>query len=292
MLKNIIISMRPAQWTKNLLVFAGPFFGRGLSGLPAFVFISEVFAVFCLVSSGSYIINDVIDREKDKFHPDKKKRPIASGKLSVRSAFFASLVLILTGIIWAGCLSMDFFLLIMFFILLHILYDIFLKHIPIIDVMVIACAFILRLFGGVIARPIGISLSSWILLCTFLLALFLALCKRRAEVAVLSDDSGRHRKSIADYNIDFLNQLITITGSCAILSYSIYALSPDTIAKRGTDKLVYTIPFVVYGIFRYLYLVHIKSGGSNPENLLLKDMPLLIDIILYGLIVYLVIYTH
>ncbi|MDP3788884.1 MAG: UbiA family prenyltransferase, partial [Candidatus Omnitrophota bacterium] len=223
-------------------------------------------------------------------HPEKSRRPIAAGRLKSRPAIIASALLMLAGLSMAWSIYFKLFLLVAGFILLHILYDVSLKHIVVVDVFVIAFSFIIRLFSGVVMSPIENKLSSWILFCTFLLALFLALCKRRAEMAMLQDVSKHHRRSLADYSVQFLDQMIAIIGGCAILSYSIYALSADTIAKRGTDKLVYTIPFVVYGIFRYLYLVNIRRGGTNPEKLLLRDIPLLTDIILYCIIVYLVLY--
>ncbi len=291
-IKNVVISMRPEQWTKNVIVFAGLFFGMKLNGVANIITITEIFFIFCIVSSGSYMINDVIDRKEDCYHPDKSKRPIASGSLSSRLALIVAFALIAIGIIGAMFISSRLLVLLVLFLTLHFSYDIFLKHISIVDVMVIALAFIIRLLSGVVMAPIDNSVSLWILLCTFLLALFLALCKRRAEVALLLEASSRHRKSLRGYSAQFLDQLITIAGGATILSYSLYALSPETILKHGTDKLIFTIPFVIYGIFRYLYLVSIKKGGSNPEKLLIKDTPLLVSILLYCVTAYLVLYNR
>ena len=289
-LKNILTSMRPEQWTKNLIVFAGLFFGKGFTDISVLSRSIQAFLIFCLVSSGSYIINDIIDRRKDRFHPEKAKRPIARGSVSMPLAFAVAAVLISVGMLWALLLSDRLLVVVGLFLALHIAYDLLLKHISIIDVFTIAFAFILRLVGGVVMTPVFYSLSSWILLCTFLLALFLALCKRRSEVALLLDDSKHHRKSLAEYDIVFLNQMITIVSACVIICYSLYALSHGTPMKIGIDRFIYTIPFVVYGIFRYLYLVNMREGGSNPEKLLLKDIPLLTDILLYCLTVYVILY--
>ncbi|MCX5677932.1 MAG: decaprenyl-phosphate phosphoribosyltransferase [Candidatus Omnitrophica bacterium] len=289
-LKKIIISMRPEQWTKNIIVFAGLFFAKKLSD-PATLFSTiEIFCIFCIVSSASYILNDIIDRKEDMHHPDKCKRPIAKGELNIGPAAGVSFALVSTGLFWAWMLSGKLFAIVVIFLVLHIAYDLALKHISIIDVFAISLAFILRLLAGVSVSGITSLISSWILLCTFLLALFLALCKRRAEMALLLERSKQHRKSLEGYSLEFLDQLITIVAGCSILSYALYALSAETVAKHGTDKLKYTIPFVAYGIFRYLYLVNMRRGGSNPEKILLKDIPFLVNILCYCAIVYLLVY--
>lgn len=291
-IKNIFISMRPEQWTKNIIVFAGLFFAKKLADPYTILSSFQIFCIFCITSSASYIFNDIIDRKEDAHHPDKRKRPVARGGLGVPTAMAASVVLACGGISWAWMLSYRLFALVITFLALHVVYDLVLKHVSIVDVFAIALAFILRLLAGVSMSGIESMVSSWILLCTFLLALFLALCKRRAEMALLLEKSKHHRKSLEGYSLEFLDQLITIAAGCAILSYALYALSSETIAKHGTDKLCYTVPFVVYGIFRYLYLVNMKMGGANPEKLLLKDMPLFTDIVLYCLSVYFIVYCH
>lgn len=291
-LKNILVSMRPEQWTKNLIIFAGLFFAKRMNDLMTLFLSVQIFLIFCLLSSASYIFNDIIDRKEDAHHPDKRRRPIPRGDLRPGIALLASLVLVVVGVTWAALLSSGLLTIVIAFLALHIIYDLYLKHISIIDVFAIALAFILRLLAGVSVSGIESLVSSWILLCTFLVALFLALCKRRAEMALLQDMSKHHRKSLEGYSVQFLDQLITIVAGCSILSYSLYTLSADTIAKHGSDKLLYTIPFVVYGIFRYLYLVNIKMGGANPEKLLLKDLPLMADILLYCVAVYLVVYRR
>lgn len=288
--RSIVLSMRPEQWTKNVIVFAGLFFARKFTD-PATVFSTcEIFAIFCVISSASYIVNDVIDRREDAHHPDKCRRPVAQGALGIPAALATSALLAAAGLVWAAALSWKLFILTASFLLLHAVYDVFLKHVTIIDVFAIALAFIIRLLAGVSLNEVGPLISSWILLCTFLLALFLALCKRRAEISLLQDKSKHHRKSLEGYSISFLDQLITIVAGCSILSYALYALSAETVAKHGTDKLKYTIPFVVYGIFRYLYLVHMKKGGSNPERILIRDVPFLLNMLAYFGTLYLLIY--
>jgi 4-hydroxybenzoate polyprenyltransferase len=282
--------MRPEQWTKNLIVFAGLFFGRKFSH-PEFILVSlKIFAIFCTLSSASYLLNDILDRKEDRYHPDKSKRPIATGSLSINYAIITAGLLTLVGLLSAYKMSHELFLIAIVFLFLHVIYDLFLKHIAIIDVFAIAFAFILRLIAGVSVDGMTNLISSWILLCTFLLALFLAFCKRRAEIVLLLDNSRHHRRSLGGYSKEFLDQMITVVAGCAILSYSLYALSNETIVKHGTDKLKYTIPFVVYGMFRYLYLVNMKKGGANPEKILLKDVPFLLCVISYCLFVYLIIY--
>lgn len=291
-LRNIVISMRIEQWSKNLIVFAGLFFGKSLNSLSVLVSTTQIFFIFCFVSSGSYIINDIIDKKEDGYHPEKSKRPIAAGKLSVRDGMIASIALIFAGLLWSWTLSPALFSLVAFFLALHLLYDIFLKHVAIIDIFTIALAFIIRLWGGVVVNPGANVPSSWILLCTFLLALFLALCKRHAEITILTENSRHHRKSLAEYDLPFLRQLIGVVSSCTILSYALYALSQETIAKHQTAALIYTVPFVMYGIFRYLYLVNMKEGGSNPEKILIRDVPFLVNFILYCAAVFIIIYKR
>ncbi|MFH1190119.1 MAG: decaprenyl-phosphate phosphoribosyltransferase [Candidatus Omnitrophota bacterium] len=289
-LRNILASMRPEQWTKNLVIFAGLFFAKRMDDPVTVLSLAQIFLIFCLLSSASYIFNDIIDRKEDAHHPDKRRRPIPRGDLRPGIALSASFALACAGVVWAAFLSSGLLAIVIVFLALHIVYDLYLKHISIIDVFAIALAFILRLLAGVSMSGIESLISSWILLCTFLLALFLALCKRRSEMALLQDMSKHHRKSLEGYSVEFLDQLITIVAGCSILSYSLYALSAETIAKHGTDKLIFTIPFVAYGIFRYLYLVNLKKGGSNPERILLKDIPFLINIVGYVVAVYLIVY--
>lgn len=282
--------MRPEQWTKNIIIFAGLFFGRRLSDVPTLVSAIEVFFIFCIASTASYILNDIVDRNEDSRHPDKSRRPIARGTLTIKTALSLSALFMVASLIWAYSISPRLLAVLTAFLVLHLAYDLLLKHIPIIDVFAIALSFIIRLLAGVSFADIGFGISSWILLCTFLLALFLALNKRRAEMVLLLDKSKDHRRSLEGYTVDFLDQLITVAAACSILSYSIYALSAESVAKHGTDKLIYTIPFVVFGIFRYLSLVHLKKGGSNPEKILLKDVPFLANILCYVTVVYFLIY--
>jgi len=289
-LKNIFISMRLEQWTKNIIIFAGLFFGKKLIDVQTIGVTTQVFAIFCIISSASYILNDVVDRKEDSHHPDKRNRPVARGDLGVGVAMAASCVLAAAGLIWAFALSPLLFWVVAVFLALHIAYDFFLKHAHIIDVFVIALSFIIRLYAGVILSPIRNEMSSWILLCTLLLSLFLALCKRRAEIALLMERSTDHRRSLGGYSIEFLNQLITIVGGCAIISYALYTLSPETIQRHHSDMLKYTIPFVMYGIFRYLYLVHMRKGGANPEKVILTDIPFIANMIAYCISVFFIVY--
>jgi len=271
---ELLKSMRPKQWTKNLLLFAGLIFDKKFTNpnltLRAFL----GFILFCLISGAIYIINDIKDIEEDKFHPIKKKRPIASGKISIPTALTFSITIIILSLISAYLLNVGFGNSALVYVILILLYSGFLKHIVILDIMIVSIGFVIRAIAG--AQVIGIIFSPWLLICTMFLALFLALCKRRYELVVLSDNANIHRKVLEEYSPLFLDQMISIVTASTVISYALY-----TITRWEEKRLIYTIPFVLYGIFRYLYLVYKKGEGGSPEILLLKDKSLLLDILLW-----------
>jgi len=285
--KYIFLSLRPKQWPKNLLIFAALVFSKNLRN--GFYDTETIlgFIIFCIISGSIYIINDLVDKNKDKLNPKKAKRPIASGKLPVRYAIPAFLFFSISGIVAAFKLGSNFGLVVIIYFAIQILYTFVLKNIVILDIFVIAIGFVLRVVAG--AAIIAVSISNWLLVCTLFLSLFLALGKRRFELIKLDKATG-HRTALKEYNVQLLDQMITVVTSASIVAYSIYTLSPETIDKFKTKNLMYTIPFVLYGIFRYLYLIYQKEIGGAPEEILISDIPLIINILLYGFTVWLIIY--
>ncbi|QRN85902.1 decaprenyl-phosphate phosphoribosyltransferase [Clostridia bacterium] len=272
---GLIESLRPKQWTKNLLIFAGLIFSSTLF-VPENLFKAVYgFLIFSIVSGVTYIINDLRDIEEDKRHPKKKLRPLASGRLPKEVATVWAFALLLGSLSMAYFMDMQFFLITILYFILMVFYSLYLKKIVILDVLVIALGFVLRAVAGAVI--IGVSISPWLVLCTLLLALFLALCKRRHELVLLENTATLHRKVLKDYSINYLDQLISIVTTGTIVVYALYTMN------SGKPKMmVLTMPLVIYGIFRYLYLVHQKKQGGSPEELLVTDKPLLITILLWG----------
>ena len=284
--KDFIGCLRIRQWTKNILIFAALIFSNNAH---QFTFIARSFIAFFIFSLGTgalYIFNDIFDLEGDREHPVKKHRPIASGRVSVKAGWIFFFVLGTFSLIMSFLFDLKFGLIIFVYFLLQVCYTLVLKKIVIVDVFVISFSFILRVIAGALA--IDVDISNWILICTMLLALFLALSKRRHELILLNDNADEHRIILKEYSPYLLDQMISVVTSATLVAYMIFTLSEETTAKFG--RMVFTVPFVLYGIFRYLYLVHIKEKGGEPEELLLTDIPLQIDILLYGLVALAVIY--
>jgi 4-hydroxybenzoate polyprenyltransferase len=285
---SLVRSLRPSQWTKNLIVFAGLIFGQRLLDPGAILYAAAAFAVFCALSGVVYLINDVADREADRQHPLKQLRPIASGAVPVSTALGLALVLAVGALAAAFFLRFEFGLIALAYVGLLALYSGPLKHVVIIDVLTIAIGFVLRAAAGaiVIAEPV----SHWLLIVTILLALFLALSKRRHELVLLTDSATSHRPILQEYSPYLLDQMISVVTASTLVAYAFYTVSPETIQKFNTDKLGLTLPFPLYGIFRYLYLVHQKEGGGSPSDMLLNDKPLLLCVLLWAIAVALIIY--
>lgn len=235
--------------------------------------------IFCLVSSGIYQINDIKDRDADRAHPLKKNRPIAAGEVSIRTASCISAGLLALGCAGAWCLTPQFLIVIIGYISVQLAYTFWLKRVALVDVLVISSGFVLRAIAGAIV--LDVIISAWLLLCTFFLAIFLALCKRRHEKILLHDLAGNHRPSLDSYDEKLTDMLIGIISSATIVCYSMYTLSQSTMDKFGTDKLGFTIPFVVFGIFRYLDLAYRHGKAGRPEKVLLTDIPILVNLALY-----------
>jgi len=287
-LKPIIIELRPVQWIKNLFLFAGLIFSFSFTMLGPVLQSFLGFVIFCLASSSIYILNDIIDRDIDRAHPQKRKRPIASGELNIRLALFVSILLAVTSMILSVFLNRSFFIVCFSYILLMTVYSLALKNIIILDVISIAFGFILRAVAGAVA--INVEISPWLLLTTFLLALFLGLCKRRYEIILLRENAHTHRNTLFHYSSYLLDQMIAVVTASTVVTYALYTMAKETYLKFGTRLLGLTVPFVIYGIFRYLYLVHRKEEGGSPEKTLLTDRPLLVDIILWGITAILIIF--
>jgi 4-hydroxybenzoate polyprenyltransferase len=287
-LLNLILSLRPGQWTKNLLVFAGVLFGRRLSDPAAAGRALAAFGIFCALSGVVYLVNDVIDREGDRRHPLKSRRPIASGRLGAGTALAAAFVIGAAALVSAFWLGGAFGAVAAAYLGLMALYSGSLKNIVIIDVLTIAVGFVLRAVAGAVA--VNVEISHWLLVCTILLALFMALAKRRQEIVSLSDGAPGHRAILGEYSVYLLDQMIAVVTASTLISYAFYAISPETELKFGTHWLGLTIPFPLYGIFRYLYLVHQREGGGSPADLLLTDRPLLSCVALWALTVAIIVY--
>lgn len=285
-LRDILVALRPSQWTKNVVVLAAFFFAFWDRARPEPLEVADLARVlpaallFCVISSGIYLFNDLRDREADQRHPRKKSRPIAAGRVSITTALILAATLLSVGLAGAWFLSPRFALVAAAYVLLQLVYSMGLKRVSLVDVLVIAAGFVLRAIAGAVVLK-NVTISAWLLLCTFLLALFLGLCKRRHEKALLSDDVQQHRPGLEKYETHFLDMLITITSATTIAAYSIYTLWPETVDKFQTSNLGFTIPFVIFGLFRYLDLVYHHDGGDRPEKILLTDIPSIINLLLY-----------
>ena len=289
MLGALLASLRPRQWTKNLLVLAGLIFSRGLHE-PALVARSALaFALFCLLSGGVYLINDVMDAERDRVHPQKRHRPVASGRLPARVALAAGVGLLIGTVAAAFLLSVPFGIVAAVYAALLVAYSAGLKHMVIVDTLIIAGGFVLRALAGVVV--LGIEFSYWLLLCTILLALFLTFGKRRHELLALEAGAIDHRPILSEYSPQLLDQMIAVVTASTLMAYALYTMAPETHARLGTTRLPLTIPFVLYGIFRYLYLMYRRDLGGNPSELFLTDRALLVDVALWGLAVVVVLYV-
>ena len=279
MLKYIFLSMRPEQWIKNFFVFTALLFSKNLhnplKGIEAII----GFTIFCMITGCAYMINDLVDLEKDKLHPVKSRRPLASGKLKKDTAVKIVVLVCLTSLFFAFYMNVLFGIIVLAYFLLNIGYSIYLKNIVIIDVVSIAAGFVLRVLGGAVI--ISVVASQWLILCTILLSLFLGFSKRRHELILLEDSATSHRKVLEHYSPYFLDQMIAVVTASTLICYALYTMSKDTVEKLGTSKLIYTIPFVLYGIFRYLYLVHQKEKGGSPTEIMFTDKPMIINICLW-----------
>jgi 4-hydroxybenzoate polyprenyltransferase len=287
MLKALIKSMRLRQWPKNVFLLAALVFDRQLINITSLIHSFIGLFLFCFLSSGVYIINDIIDVEADRKHPEKNKRPIASGQLPIPAAIAAAIVFTVLPLIGAFLLSPLFALIALIYLVLNLLYSKWLKHIPLIDVLVLASFYVIRVIAGVTLIKVE-RFSPWLYIVTTLFALYIGLGKRRAELTLLAENAKTHRRVLDGYSIALLDQLITIVSGTTIVAYSLYTFTAENL--QSSFAMMLTIPFVMYGIFRYLYLIQVKQSGGAPEDLLFTDRPLQIDILLWGVSVLIIFY--
>lgn len=286
--RSLFASLRPHQWFKNVFLFAALVFAKRLTDLPAVARASLGFVLFCALSSAVYLVNDTRDREQDRVHPTKRLRPIAAGRLSVSLATGVAIFLMVAALAGSLALGRGFFIAAAAYAAISLAYCFGLKEVVILDVMAVAAGYTLRAVAG--AEAIAVDISNWLLICTSLLALFLGFCKRRQELTSLDDRGVSHRAVLARYSEDFLDQMIAVVTASTVISYLLYAFSEDVAVRVGTRWLGLTAPFVLYGIFRYLYLVHVRGGGGHPARELLADRAILTNFVLYCVVVVFILY--
>lgn len=287
MLKHLLKTMRPRQWTKNGFVFFGLIFDKQLFLLEPFLKTLAGFFLFCLISSSIYLFNDIADIEADRKHPEKKHRPLASGKLSISVATMAAVVLAVAALALGYLLEPWFAAAVAVYFVINLLYSQWLKHVPVLDVLIISAGFVLRVAGGVTLITVE-RFSPWLYVITVLFSLYLGFGKRRAEMSLLEKGAGSHRKVLDGYTLPLLDQYITIVSGMTIVTYSLYTFSAENLPDNHSMML--TIPFVVYGIFRYLQLIQTGHAAGSPEEVALKDRPLQATVLLWGLAVIAVFY--
>jgi 4-hydroxybenzoate polyprenyltransferase len=282
-------SLRPRQWLKNGFILIPLLFAQKISDYSSLLNSLQALATFCILASAIYLINDLKDIEDDRKHPDKKNRPLAAGRISPRLAKVSAGVLILVSMLFGALLGLRFTAVILIYLVIQLLYNYRLKDIVILDIFCVSSGFFLRVIAGGVA--IQVSISHWLIICSVLIALFLSLAKRRHELVILGQENAPlHRRVLSEYSPYLLDQMICLIAASTLLSYMLYCISPETIEKFQTTHLIYTFPFVLYGIFRYLYLIHQKGQGGGPEKMLLSDLPLLLSVILWAIFCTLFIY--
>jgi 4-hydroxybenzoate polyprenyltransferase len=288
-LKALLIEMRPMEWSKNLLVFSGLIFSRSLTDPQNIALSAGAFVLFCCASSGVYLFNDLCDLREDREHPVKRRRPLASGALSVGLARAVMVLLFAIATVGALWLSHGFAVIIGIYLATCIAYSLKLKDVVILDVILIASGFVLRAISGAVI--IGVAASEWLVLCTSMVALLVGFGKRRHELQLLEESAENHRRALVDYSVGFLDSLMNICAGAAVLTYALYTRADETVARVGSQMMLLTIPFVVYGVFRYLFLIHNRAAGGDPVQILFRDRPTLINLVLWvttaGLIIYL-----
>jgi len=281
MIKELIISMRPKQWYKNIVIFVCIVFSLNFFNAQMWIDILSAFVIFCLISSSEYLINDIIDIEKDKLHPKKRKRPLASGKLKVSHALTAAILMLVVAFVWAYFVNLLFLSMAGIFFAMVLLYSLVLKRIVLVDVLIISTGFVIRAIAGCVA--ITVKISPWLIICAFLMALFLALLKRRNELVILGDDAKKHRENLGGYSLELLEKFILIVTTTLIMSYSLYTF------LTGNVYLMITIPIVLYALFRYLFLVYKKNLGGDPVEVF-TDKGIMISMVLWGAVALIVMY--
>jgi 4-hydroxybenzoate polyprenyltransferase len=282
--------MRPKQWVKNVFIFAAVVFDKQLNKPVALANTVGAVLAFCLISSGVYLVNDLVDIEKDRQHPTKRKRPLPSGALDPKIALAAAIAIPLICIPAALALNVALGAILTAYYGMMLLYSFYLKHVVIIDVMTIAAGFVLRVAAGVVVIDVA-RFSPWLYVCMTLLALFLGVGKRRHELFTLGENANSHRSSLEHYSLELIDQMSVVVTSAAIMAYSLYTFSAPNLPRLdGQPLMMLTIPFVLYAIFRYQYLIHVRKEGGTPEDIVLGDLPFIVDLALYGIAVLILMY--
>jgi 4-hydroxybenzoate polyprenyltransferase len=290
---SYISELRPRQWIKNLIVLAPLIFSRNLFRPDMALLSLLALGVFCLLSGAVYVLNDVVDYQQDREHPVKRNRPVASGRIPRKGALAFGMVVAGAGLAIGAITDVSFFWVCLAYTVLMILYSLGLKHMVVLDVLIISIGFVLRAMAGVEVlkdTDSGVVMSPWLLVCTLFLALFLGFSKRRSELDLLAHKAALHRRSLEDYSKEFLDAMIAVVTAATVIAYAIYTIWPGTVDKFNTGNLIYTVPFVVFGLFRYMYLVIMKNEGGSPSEILVSDAPLVIDIIVWVCVAALVLY--
>lgn len=286
--RAILAAIRPTQWVKNVFLFAGLVFSGNLTHPVVLSRVCSGFMDFCLAAGSIYLLNDIFDLERDRHHPEKRHRPLASGQLSLPAAWTAAVLLGVSALGLALYLDRAFFRIVLLYLGINLAYSAWLKKVVILDVMCLSSGFVLRVLAG--TRLAGVPPSDWLIICTITLALFLGFSKRRHELVLLEANPEDHRRVLGHYSLPFLDQMISVATASTVMAYALYTVAPQTVMRFGTRNLVFTLPFVLYGIYRYLYLIHQKKMGGNPAHALLTDLPLLINAVLWVVAVLIIIY--
>lgn len=289
MIKNYLKLIRIPQWIKNFFVFVPLLFSQHLFDSDYFLTVSTGFLAFCFTTSAVYIFNDIVDVDADRAHPVKKLRPIASGKISKLSAIIFAIILLIIVLVLTTFFNLSFTISLAIYFILNVFYSTTLKHIVLLDIFSIAAGFLIRVIAG--ALIINVEISSWLLLTTMFISLFLAVMKRQSELRLVAEDeTAATRKVLSNYSLDFTSQMATIAASAVIICYALYTVSSRTVSIFGTEKLIYTTPFVVFGIFRYMFLVYLNKKGENTTEIMITDLPMIFTVLLYILTTTLIIY--
>jgi len=289
MLGALLRSFRPSQWAKNVFVLAPLVFAQALADLVSVQRSGWAFLAFCLASSAVYLVNDIRDRDEDRRHPLKRNRPFAAGTIPVSLGVTTAVVFATGSLLLARHLDASVAIIVALYLFLNLLYSSGLKQVVILDVLIISVGFVLRVVGG--GEAIGVEVSSWLLMCTIFVSLLLALSKRRHVLILMADDAADQRRVLGQYSAPFLDQMVNVVTASSVLSYALYAVAPETVARFGGRELVYTIPFVLFGVFRYLFLIYQRKTRRNPTEALLGDAPFLINMTLWAGAVLWIVYV-
>ena len=287
-LRGLLVEMRPQEWVKNLLVFSGVIFSRSLFDLHDLWTSTLGFLIFCAASSGIYLFNDLCDIRSDRSHPIKCTRPLAAGELNVNAARFAMVTLFAAAALGSLALSPRFALIIVLYLAMCVAYSLQLKNVVILDVILIASGFVLRAISGAVL--IDVSISEWLIICTSMVALLVGFGKRRHELTLLRSAASTHRKNLSEYSLRFLDSIMAICAGAALITYALYTRADETVARVGSQWMLITIPFVVYGVFRYLFLIYQRDAGGDPVKILFRDRPTVLNLLFWLIAASLVVY--